>query len=162
MAQEIRIRPVTARDAITLNELNQRELPENYPLSDWITLLSSYPDLSFGAFQVAEDGSDGQLVGYVLTMVSSPFYLNLFPEGHVASIAVAKEYRGQGIGRRLMEAAMAAMKKKGFRHSSLNVRVDNKPAIGLYKSLGYTHVYEQRAYYADGTNAYNMEANLWG
>jgi len=48
-------------------------------------------------------------------------------------------YRGQGIGRRLAEAAIAAAKDSGMTRIELEVMASNQNAIRLYEKLGFVH-----------------------
>ena len=52
-------------------------------------------------------------------------------------MGIIQEYRGQGIGQRLMKAALAAGRRYGFKRVELDVFASNKPAIKLYKKLGF-------------------------
>ncbi len=54
------------------------------------------------------------------------------------AIAVRKELHGQGIGKELMHAGIAAMEKKGFEKIFLLVGVENAPAKKMYTKLGFT------------------------
>jgi ribosomal protein S18 acetylase RimI-like enzyme len=58
---------------------------------------------------------------------------------HVASlsIAVAADARGRGIGRRLMERAIAWSKGVGVEKLVLSVYPNNEAAISLYRSFGF-------------------------
>ena len=58
---------------------------------------------------------------------------------HVASlsIAVAADARGRGIGRRLMERAIAWSKSVGVEKLVLSVYPNNEAAISLYRSFGF-------------------------
>jgi ribosomal protein S18 acetylase RimI-like enzyme len=58
---------------------------------------------------------------------------------HVASlsIAVAADARGRGIGRRLMEEAIAWAKRVGIEKLVLSVYPHNEAAISLYRSFGF-------------------------
>lgn len=46
-------------------------------------------------------------------------------------------HRGRGLGRRLIEAAMAQARERGFVRIELGVRADNRPAIALYEKVGF-------------------------
>ena len=47
------------------------------------------------------------------------------------------EYRGKGLGRRLMEATLAAAHEEGFVRVELTAHSDNLRAIALYEKLGF-------------------------
>lgn len=59
----------------------------------------------------------------------------------VYDVITAKPQRGQGFGRRIMEAALAWAIDHKARHAALQVRADNHAALGLYLSLGFTFRY---------------------
>lgn len=48
-------------------------------------------------------------------------------------------YRGQGIGRRLLQACIDKAPQKGITRITLEVRADNQPAIKLYEKAGFVH-----------------------
>ena len=56
---------------------------------------------------------------------------------YIMAVAVYAEFRGSGIGKRLMAEAEKAAKAKGFTETSLNVFSENRGAVRLYKALGY-------------------------
>jgi len=51
-------------------------------------------------------------------------------------IALEPEYRGKGLGRRLMLAALEAARRYGYRQVSLTVHPEN-PAAALYRQCGF-------------------------
>jgi len=78
-------------------------------------------------------------------------------EGHITTLAVAPEYRRQGIARSMMEAALDIMLQTGVISSvTLEVRRSNKPAIALYKSMGFKTFAIEKEYYDDGEDALDM------
>ena len=61
-------------------------------------------------------------------------------EGHrgwINYLAVAREYRGRGFGRRLMDEAEARLLAIGCPKINLQIRRSNTEAIGFYRSLEF-------------------------
>ncbi len=52
-------------------------------------------------------------------------------------MGVLSGYRGQGIGRRLLQTTLAAAAARGLSRIELVVRADNHPAIKLYEACGF-------------------------
>ena len=55
----------------------------------------------------------------------------------VLGMGVIEGYRGRGIGKALMGAALQAAKDRGFTRVELTVRVDNPRAKKLYEQFGF-------------------------
>jgi RimJ/RimL family protein N-acetyltransferase len=82
----------------------------------------------------------GQPVGAVWTrIVDSYGYLD--DETPVVSISVRKEWRGKGIGTRLMQRMLELLGTEGCRQVSLSVQKAN-PAVNLYRKTGFEIVGE--------------------
>jgi len=62
---------------------------------------------------------------------------NVKPYINVHDLAVLRNYRGLGIGRKLLQRVIDIAKEKGYCKVSLEVRNDNINAQGLYRSLGF-------------------------
>ena len=92
---------------------------------------------------VAED--DGKVVGAVWSRIMNDY-------GHVddatPSIAISlyKDYRGQGIGTRMMTEILALLKTKGYKHASLAVQKANY-ACRMYEKTGFKTVKENEEEY---------------
>jgi [ribosomal protein S18]-alanine N-acetyltransferase len=91
---------------------------------------------------VAEEGSGGAIVGYIV------FWL-VHDEVHVLNVASALAARRRGIGRALMEEAEREGLRRGARLSTLEVRRSNTPALTLYLAMGYRQVGVRPNYYAE-------------
>lgn len=60
--------------------------------------------------------------------------------GHTTQICVLPGYQKNGLGRRLMEASLAALQELGYRALTLTVTATNENAVRLYENLGFRTV----------------------
>lgn len=68
-------------------------------------------------------------------------------EGQLNNIAVMPEYRGRGIGQRLMKEALAILKGYGDSEMNLEVRKSNRAARSMYTKLGFSELGIRPGYY---------------
>jgi len=61
----------------------------------------------------------------------------VFVHSGVLGLGIISEYRGQGIGKRLISTALQAAKDRGLSRVVLTVREQNEIAIQLYKNFGF-------------------------
>ena len=57
---------------------------------------------------------------------------------YLCAFRVRKEYRGQGLGSRLMQEALADLKERGFRRATIGAGKSEERNIRLYRRLGFT------------------------
>ena len=77
-------------------------------------------------------------------------------ECYLAELYVVPAHRGQGLGRALMEEAMAAARAEGATHMDLGTGEDDLAARALYESLGFSN----REGKPDGSLNYFYEREL--
>ena len=70
-------------------------------------------------------------------------------------LAVARHAHGQGIGRALMEALVAAARTAGIEQLTLDFRADNDAARALYAALGFEQYGRLRDFVAFGERRYD-------
>jgi ribosomal-protein-alanine acetyltransferase len=70
-------------------------------------------------------------------------------QGEIVNLAVAPACRRQGLGRRLVEHAMARMEHEGARAIFLEVRESNAGARESYARMGFREAGRRRHYYRD-------------
>jgi dTDP-4-amino-4,6-dideoxy-D-galactose acyltransferase len=74
--------------------------------------------------------SEGQLAGFVSCSLADD-------KGRIPLIAVAADQRGQGQGRKLVQAALGWFADAGAREVRVKTQVPNIPAVGLYERCGF-------------------------
>ena len=84
---------------------------------------------------------NGRVVGYIAVKTVAD-------EGSIDNIAVAPEYRRQGIGRALMGFADGYAEDEDLSVMFLEVRASNAAAISLYGSCGYECYAVRKNYYS--------------
>ena len=57
----------------------------------------------------------------------------------IYSLFILEKFRKRGLSKKLMESAILRAKEKGSKIVELNTELNNDPANGLYKSLGFTN-----------------------
>ena len=93
---------------------------------------------------VLDDGAGG-VAGYASVLVRRGC-----PEARLFSIAIAPEFRVRGSGRALLAAAEAAVVALGCRTLRLEVDPENRSAVRLYESAGYTVAGRHEDWYGPG------------
>lgn len=73
-------------------------------------------------------------------------YEDNVPYAYICSVCVKPEYRGRGLARNMLRAAILFGKDKGFPKSSLEVSVKNKNALSLYTNEGFVKLYGVASY----------------
>ncbi|MFC5647566.1 ribosomal protein S18-alanine N-acetyltransferase [Paenibacillus solisilvae] len=94
----------------------------------------------FARYMVME--LDGKVIGY-------GGMWTIMDEAHVTNIAVRTEYRGQGLGERLLIELQKLAIYCGSSRMTLEVRVSNEIAQRLYRKLGFEPSGIRPAYYSD-------------
>lgn len=89
-------------------------------------------------FLVAVSGE--RLLGYVGMMY-------VLDEGYISNVAVAKDFRRQGLADALIDELTRRAAKLSLAFMTLEVRESNVPAIALYKKHGFTEVGKRKNYY---------------
>jgi ribosomal-protein-alanine N-acetyltransferase len=139
-------------DPINLNEILEIEKnsfgkKETFPKEYFLELSKKWPE----GFLVAKLG--GEIVGYAVGEKDKD-------SGLIVSVAVKKEWRRRGIGKKLIEKLLENFKKEGMKIVFLHVREENREAINFYQALGFKIIELVENYYSNGENAYLMEKNL--
>jgi ribosomal-protein-alanine N-acetyltransferase len=102
-------------------------------------------------------GRDAQPSGFVVARC-------VLDEAEILSVALSPEARGRGHSRLLLVSHLDNLANAGLKQVHLEVEEGNRPALALYRRLGFVQVGHREGYYArpDGTraNALSMSLNL--
>ena len=94
--------------------------------------------------------SDGKIAGYMGVW-------RILDEGHITNVAVSPAYRRNHIAESLISEMIRLTSEGGTTSWTLEVRVDNEPAIRLYEKMGFRSEGVRPGYYEyDGTDALIM------
>jgi ribosomal protein S18 acetylase RimI-like enzyme len=81
---------------------------------------------------------DGDLVAEVAGAIVGQIHVDATRHGFgEIGMAVAREWRGRGVGSALMAAAIDWARERGLHKLSLSVFAHNEAAIGLYRKFGF-------------------------
>lgn len=135
-------------DAVRLAPMKRRHLravvrieEDAYPQPWSATLfLSELAQRSSRRYMVATLGP--MVVGFAGLMIVGD-------EGHVTTMTVDPAWHRHGIGTLLLLDLAGAAPGHGIRHLTLEVRVGNDAAQGLYRRFGFAPVGVRRNYYAE-------------
>lgn len=151
-AADVTIRQAERADLLDVLSIEKTCFSEPWPY----TAFESFLDEPGFLVAVREE----RVVGYVVADVTPNHGRDI---GHIKDLAVAPEARGMGIGRRLLRRGLVSTVVSGASVVKLEVRVDNEPALSLYRDVGFDPARRIPAYYADGEDALLMvlDVDAW-
>ncbi|NVN57259.1 GNAT family N-acetyltransferase [bacterium Scap17] len=135
-----------ADDQATLTALEAIEASQAHGLSQsqLIDVLNDDARCVLGARWQAGESPTAELIGFVV-LARGPF------EAEIEAITVHAAQRGQGVGARLLAAAIARardwQRDSGLERLLLEVRASNAAAAALYAKAGFTRDGVRKGYY---------------
>jgi ribosomal-protein-alanine N-acetyltransferase len=134
---QLRLRGMVAEDVPEVVAIEQHTYP--FPWSEGI-----FRDCLRVGYTCVVMEFDDVLVGYGVLASGAG-------ESHLLNVCVREEFRGRGLGRRLLDALLAAAIASGARLTFLEVRPANTGAIRLYQACGFVQIGVRRGYYQSAT-----------
>jgi [ribosomal protein S18]-alanine N-acetyltransferase len=136
----LRIRPMTKEDIAEVTRLDQESFSLPWPERAFENELFN---------QMARAWVVDQPANPEIGLIGSLILWLIIDEAHIATIAVDKNFRNQGIAKVLLAHALLSVREEGAICSLLEVRRSNTAALGLYQSLGFYQVGTRKGYYSD-------------
>jgi ribosomal-protein-alanine N-acetyltransferase len=133
------VRHATLRDIAAVLEV-QRQAPESgrWSQEDYVGFLPAEDTL----FLLAEDAGGDGVVAFLLGRLMAD-------EMEVLNLAVLPGFRRKGIGRRLLDEALARGRAQGARQCWLELRASNQGALAFYRAQGFADSRRRTGYYRD-------------
>jgi ribosomal-protein-alanine N-acetyltransferase len=135
-AVAIEIRVLELSDLNAIEAIEQKAYPTPWSRSMFASELAKPTSICLGAFEGQE------LAGYVI----NSRYVDAW---HVMNVAVDPEHQRRGVATALLERLFEVTRDDERRGYTLEVRVSNEDAIGLYEKIGFEARGIRRGYYTD-------------
>jgi len=135
---EVKIKKMTEKDIDQVLKIEKESF--NSPWSRH-SFLRDINDNSYSIYLTAQ--TEDKVVGYIGSWL-------LIDELHITNLAVAPEYRQQGIATKLLKKVINMVENDSSAQLSLitlEVRESNQAAIKLYQKLGFSRVKMRPNYY---------------
>ena len=131
------LRRLELADLDTIEKIERASYPTPWSRSMFASELAKQRSLSIAAV-----APDGRLVGYLVLSR----YVDAW---HVMNVAVDPEHRRRGIASAMLRRLFEVTRDDAERGYTLEVRVSNLAAIGLYEGFGFVSRGVRRGYYTD-------------
>lgn len=132
--QTLRLRPWRPTDIGPIAAIEQQAYPYPWPegvLRDCLVA---------GHLGWVAAGQGGALAAYAIVQP-------VIDEAHLLNLCTAPDWQGQGVGRGMLRAVMAACRELGMARMLLEVRASNLPALRLYRGEGFAQDGVRKGYY---------------
>lgn len=149
-----RVRLLTTADAPACADIEQILFPEDSPWSTEAFASEIFaPHTHCLALETTDPAREPQLIGYAILAVGGPSH---DPEAEIHTIGILPEWQGKGLSKLLMDPLVTVADRLRA-PIFLEVRTDNRPAVGLYERYGFAIEGTRRAYYQpSGADAFTM------
>ncbi len=126
---------------INENDWEMQQRAENvFPnLAHFFSKQKEYPNGFTKIYTIMEEDYP---VGYMIVDI-------IYERMELIEIEVLKEKRRKGYGNRLIECMLKKATTENLENITLEVRIDNNPAISLYEKNGFKKVAIRKNYYQD-------------
>jgi len=142
MSNKIELVPIVPKQAEILAALHAEGFEQPWPANAFTSLLEN-PSRS-GSLAIAGSAP----LGFIMIQIVPD-------EAEILTLTVARQYRRQGVGQRLLEWAVAAAQSASCSRVLLEVAEANQAARALYEQVGFSQIGARSGYYAHSRGAQN-------
>ena len=91
-------------------------------------------------FKLIVTEKNSKIIGYTFGWIEKTESFTFKKRGYICDIFILKEYRGKGIGSKLVKKLLKWFKSKGIRYVEVEVYSENKRSFKLWKYLGFREI----------------------
>ena len=134
--RDVAIRPMSHKDLIDVMTIENDSHERPWSTESFLSEMRNPVGHAF----VAHDGRC--VLGYVI------FWM-IADETHLLNLTIRPDFRGRGLGKRLMAFLIDFARRQGAQWIGLEVRRSNEAALALYRRFGFQEARVRAAYYPD-------------
>lgn len=138
--EPVHFRPMQESDLEQVLAIDQLSFSMPWPLNSYKYELKNPAAMLWVA--ETKTGESAGIVGVTVVWL-------ILEEAHIATIAVHPDYRGLGIGKKLLAVALRESILRGAEEAMLEVRAHNLTAQAMYRTFGFEVVSRRPRYYRD-------------
>lgn len=121
---QIDIRKMTEEDAKYLAQIEEATFSMPWKVCDFLEMIA-HDEVEYLVVTL-----DGEIIG-------GAGIRNILGDGEITNVVIREDMRGNGYSSMLMERLLEVGRGLGATQFTLEVRVSNAPAIGLYEKMGF-------------------------
>ncbi len=160
----MQIRLMEGRDIPAVVSLDRQVFTDSWPESAFVQELYFNTSAHYFVLELLDPAqvrtwhthrhrNTSRLIGFVGMRVEGT-------QGHISTLALRPEWRGQGLGETLLLTAVDQAIRDGARMIALEVRISNQVARHLYGKWQFVQYSRLQRYYSDGEDAYLLHVYL--
>lgn len=149
----------------TIKQLIDKDLSEPYSIWVYRYFLNQWPELVYLAYDDSTSGENGvgssgidvqrdRPIGCIVSKIDT--HRKCRRRGYIGMLTVNKEYRGQGIAKKLIELTIEAMINDQCDEIMLETEVENTVALHLYEKMGFIKMKRMFRYYLNEGDAFKL------
>ena len=131
---KVKLMPLTEQHLEAVMEIERDLFSQPWRAADFLRLIGKPEAINLAAL------AENKVVGYSCCWV-------VIDTAELGNIAVARQYQGRAVARKLLKATARACRKRKVSSIFLEVRVSNRRAIELYQCNGFEQIGTRREYY---------------
>lgn len=133
----VTVRPARIDDVDFIHRIEEACFSDAWSRDAFVSELEENPQAHYFVVEIG-----GEAVAYA-------GYWKILDQAHITNVAVLPEHRRKGIGVELIRKLLSSGDCRGIRSYTLECRVSNEAAIGLYESMGFQACGIRPKYYLD-------------